>query len=119
MRDDDPTYRDEIDDHHYLFDDIDEYWDPDAGATPLDFHLQQVWEQVLSVAFAPALADFLSEATRGALSPEPAAPAIAASELADALHAHLEVAISRTSRRDYLERLRRAGTLDDVRTAIV
>lgn len=120
MRDEDPSYRDELDDDPY--EDVDDYWNPRSAAGPLDFYLQQVWEQVLSVALAPSLVDFLAEPERAAWTP-PAAPAatpdVPVAELPDALHRHLESAISRTSRHDYLERLRQTGTLDDIRAAVL
>jgi hypothetical protein len=119
-RDEDPSYRDELDGDPY--EDVDDYWNPRSAAGPLDFHLQQVWEQVLSVALAPSLVDFLPEPERTAWTPATAAAStrdIAPADLPDALHRHLESAISRTSRHDYLERLRQLGTLDDIRAAVL
>ena len=119
MRDEDPSPDDELDDPQY---DIDEYWDPGNAAGPLDFHLQLVWEQVLSVALAPSLADFFPETERAARMPAdpPAARSeIPVAELPAALHRHLDLAVAKTSRRDYLEQLRQAGTLDDIRAAVL
>lgn len=118
-RDEDPSYPDELDDDPY--DDVDDYWNPRAAAGALDFYLQLMWEQVLSVALAPSLLDFLPEPERAAWTPgaAPTMREIAVTELPDALHRHLDSAISRTSRHDYLERLRQAGTIDDIRAAVL
>lgn len=119
MRDEDPSAHDELDDPHY---DVDDFWDPGNAAGPLDFHLQQMWEQVLEVALAPSLADFFPEAERVArVSPDPAPVTreTPIAELPAALHRHLERAITKTSRRDYLEQLRQAGTLEDIRAAVL
>jgi hypothetical protein len=119
MRDEDPSYRDELDDP---YEDVDEFWNPRNAASPLDFHLQLMWEQVLSLALAPSLVEFLPEPYRSAWTPA-ASPVttgeIAVGELADALQRHLDSTISRASRHDYLERLRQAGTLDDIRAAVL
>lgn len=104
----------------YYMSDRDEYWAP-WEASPLDFHLQDVWEQVLDVAFAPSLADYLSESTRDSWTPalDTRSSETASNELAATLHAHLDVAISRASRQDYVGILRRSGRLDDIRAAVV
>ncbi|MBA2541991.1 MAG: PcfJ domain-containing protein [Deltaproteobacteria bacterium] len=121
LRDEDPSCRHEIDSDPYVDGEGDDYWAP-YEASALDFHLQSVWEQVLGVALAPSLADFLGEPTRETWTPSSDArswPETNPNELAKALHAHLEVAISRASRQDYVENLRRAGHLDDIRAAVV
>ena len=117
LKDEDPSALDELDEAPYA---VDDFWDPGSAAGPLDFHLQQMWEQVLSVALAPSLADFFPEADRAtrALPDAPPPAEIPPAELPAALHHHLDGAITKTSRRDYLERLRQAGTLDDIRAAV-
>jgi hypothetical protein len=118
MRDEDPSPDDHLDDAPF---EVDDYWDPGNAAGPLDFHLQQVWERVLSVALAPSLAELFPPTERAAPAPADAPPVaeVPIAELPAALHGHLESAVAKTSRRDYLERLRRAGTLDDIRAAVL
>lgn len=117
MRHEDPSAHDELDEQPY---DVDEFWDPGNAAGPLDFHLQRMWEQVLSVALAPSLAELFPDAERAARTPpEPPAATreLPVADLPAALHRHLDTAIARTTRRDYLEQLRQAGALDDIRAA--
>jgi hypothetical protein len=99
--------------------DDDDWWQPYGEATALDFELWRVWQDVLSVGFAPWLDVRWARRGEPALpSPPPDPGALSGDDFAAALHQHLQLIASNAGRAGYLTSAPFAAVRDQLRAAI-
>jgi hypothetical protein len=99
--------------------DIDEGWQPHCEATAEDFELWRVWQDVLSVGFAPWLDVRWAQASDPELpARQPDAGAVSGDDLAAALHQHLQLVSSNAGRAAYLASAPFAAARGQLRAAI-
>lgn len=106
--------RDDLDEADAYWFELDDYWDPYADATSLDFELVRVWQDVAGVGFAPSL-----ELPAAAPVARPPTEPVGRSDeaLVDALFEHLHQVATRATLQAYLASEPYVRALDQIREA--